>query len=71
MLSPPILHSFDEAELHAMQQAYLHICGRLNVPVEDREDVLRIRIARVIVDLAQSGIKPENLEAQAMAKLGI
>ena len=71
MLSPPILHSFDETELQAMQQAYLHICGRLNVPVDDREDVLRIRIARVIVDLAQSGIKPEHLEAQAMAKLGI
>lgn len=71
MLSPPILHSFDESELHAMQQAYLHICGRLNALVDDSEDVLRIRIARVIVDLAQSGIKPEHLEARALAKLSI
>jgi hypothetical protein len=71
MLSPPILHSFDETELQAMQQAYLHVCGRLNVPMDDRENVLRIRIARVIVDLAQSGIGHEHLEAEAMAKLSI
>jgi hypothetical protein len=71
MLSAPFLHSFDETKLQAMQDIYLRLCGRLDVPADDRDDVLRIRIARVIVDLAQSGIKPEHLEAQAMAKLGI
>jgi hypothetical protein len=71
MLSDPFPHSFDEAELQAMQETFLQICGKLNVPVDDRGDVLRIRIARVIVDLAQSGIKPEHLEAEVLAKLSV
>ena len=71
MLSPSLLHSFDEAQLRAMHEIYLHLCGKLNVRVEDRDDALRIRIARVIVELAQSGIKPEHLEGQAMSKLSI
>ena len=63
------LHAFDEAELHTMHDAYQRLCGRLGVRAGDPDDPLRIRIARVIVDLAQSGIKLDQIENQAMAKL--
>jgi hypothetical protein len=63
------LHAFDDAELHTMHDAYQRLCGRLGVRVEDADDPLRIRIARVIVELAQAGIKLEQIETQAMTKL--
>jgi hypothetical protein len=71
MLAASFLHSFDESELHAMHEVYLRLCDRINVHAGEAGDALRIRIARAIVDLARSGIKPDQLEAQAMAKLGI
>ena len=71
MLSAPFLHSFDATELDAMHEVYLRLCGRLNVSEGESNEALRIRIARVIVDLAQAGIKPDHLEAEAMAKLSV
>jgi hypothetical protein len=69
MLSPHLLHSFDEEDLHTMHDAYLRLCERLGIRMTDTDDGARLRVAQVIVELAQSGTKPGDIEAVALAKL--
>lgn len=69
MLSPHLLHSFDEEDLHTMHETYLRLCEKLGIRMIDADDGARLRVAQAIVELAQSGTKPSDMEALALAKL--
>lgn len=65
----PLLHSFDEDDLHVMHEAYLRLCEALGIRMSENDDPARLRVAQTVINLAQWGAKPGELQGLALARL--